>query len=131
MPSSNAGGAARMNPLNLALRFVLEIAALVAMGLWGWSTGEGALAYALVVAVPLVAIAAWGTFAVPGDPSRGKDGLVRVPGLVRLAIELAFFGFAVFALHDLARHAIALGLALATLLHYALSFRRIAWLVRR
>jgi hypothetical protein len=120
-----------MNPLNLALRFLLEIAALVAMALWGWSVGSGGLEYALVVVVPLVAIVAWATFAVPGDPSRGKDGLVRVPGLVRLAIELAFFGFAVFALHDLAADAIALGVALATVLHYALSFRRIAWLVRR
>lgn len=131
MTSAGEGAAARMNPLNLALRFVLEIAALVAMGLWGWSVGRGGLEYALVVAVPLAAIIAWGTFAVPGDPSRGKDGLVRVPGLVRLAIELAFFGFAVFALHDLGHEALAIGLGGATLAHYALSYRRIAWLVRR
>ncbi len=25
------------NPLNLALRFLLEVAALVAMGYWGWN----------------------------------------------------------------------------------------------
>lgn len=120
-----------MSPLNLGLRFVLELAAFGALGWWGWSIAEGALAYALAIGVPLVAMAAWGTFAVPGDPSRGKDGLVRVPGLVRLAIELGIFGFATFALHQLGSSVAALVLAGATVLHYALSFRRIAWLARR
>lgn len=34
------------HPLNLALRFLLEIAASVAIGYWGWHQAEGPLCYA-------------------------------------------------------------------------------------
>ena len=40
------------NPLNLALRFILEILALVAIGYWGWTTNTGALRYLLTFGAP-------------------------------------------------------------------------------
>jgi hypothetical protein len=33
------------NPINLAVRFLLELSALFAMGLWGWQQGEGLIRY--------------------------------------------------------------------------------------
>ena len=73
----------------------------------------------------------WGTFAVPGDPSRSGKAPVPVPGILRLVLELALFGFAAWALYDSGSPMLALVLAVLTLIHYALSYDRIAWLVRQ
>jgi hypothetical protein len=59
------------HPLNLVLRFVLELAALAGMGIWGWQQGNGAMAYVLAIGVPVLAAGIWGTFAVRGDHPRG------------------------------------------------------------
>jgi hypothetical protein len=119
-----------MHPANLALRFALELVAVGAIGFWGFERGTGVLRYVLAVALPLVVMIAWAVFAVPGDPSRGKDGVVRVPGVVRLALELAVFGLGAFALHDVGWTIAALVVGACTAAHYALSFRRLGWLVR-
>ena len=120
-----------MSPGNKAFRFVLELAALGAMGWWGYDQGDGAGQYILMAGVPITAAAVWGVFAVPGDPSRGQDGLVRVSGVTRLFIEGLFFGFATWALHDLGRDALTAGLGGAVVLHYALSIDRLKWLVKQ
>ena len=67
-------------PLNLALRFLLELVAWGAVGLWGWSVTDGALRYLLAMGLPLLVMALWGIFAVPGDRSRSG----RAPVPVRL-----------------------------------------------
>ncbi|MCI0714312.1 MAG: YrdB family protein, partial [Chloroflexi bacterium] len=72
------------NPLNLALRFFLELAALYAMGYWAWTQNEGLLRIVLTIGLPLVAAAMWGVFRVPGDP---KDAPVAIPGWLRLVLE--------------------------------------------
>lgn len=59
-----------MHPLNLAFRYLLEMAALAAVGWWGWQTGAGALRWLLAAALPLIAATAWATFNVPENPSR-------------------------------------------------------------
>ena len=80
------------NPLNLAFRFFLELAGLFAIGYWGWHTGQGWQRWLLMLGVPLIAAALWGIFRVENDPGRAP---VRVPGALRLALELAYFAFAV------------------------------------
>ena len=85
------------NPLNLAFRFILELTALVAIGYWGWMTGEGWTRWILMLGVPLIAAVLWGVFRVDNDPGKAP---VRVPGFLRLALELAYFAFAVWALSD-------------------------------
>jgi hypothetical protein len=116
------------NPLNLALRFLLELAALVALGAWGWRFG-GVVGAALV---PLVAAAAWATFNVKGDPSRSGKAPVAVPGVVRLLVEAAFFAAAVYGTYaGVARPRLAVAFAAVVVAHYAISYDRIAWLVRR
>jgi hypothetical protein len=58
------------NPINLAVRFLLEIAGLIAIGYWGWHQGEGFLSIILAIGLPVIAAVLWGTFAVLEDPSR-------------------------------------------------------------
>ena len=66
-----------------------------------------------------------------GDPSRSGKAPVQVPGLLRLALEVSFFALGAWALSFA-----GLGLAgwiFATIVagHYALSWDRIVWLLRR
>jgi hypothetical protein len=119
------------NPINLAFRFLLEIAALVAIGYWGWRQSAGALGYALAVGAPFLAAAMWGTFRVPGDASASGEAPVAVPGLVRLAIELALFGFAVWGLLSAGATGLGWAFGAAVLLHYVVSYDRIGWLLRQ
>ena len=54
---------------------------------------------------------------------------MAVPGVVRLALELAFFGFSAWALSDLDHRALGIGLGSAVAVHYVISYERIAWLL--
>ena len=128
---SSGGDPPEMRRWNKGLRFALELGAVGAMGWWGYEQADGGGRYALMVGVPLVAAATWGIFAVPSDPSRGQDGLVRVSGLTRLLIEAAFFGFATWALHDLGEDPLAVGYGSVVVVHYAVSFDRVKWLIKQ
>ena len=94
------------HPLNLAFRFLLELAGLAAMGYWGWQQGSGWVRFAAAVLVPLAASVLWGTFRVPDDPGKAP---VPVPGFVRLLLEAAFFGFAAWGLFDRRSRLLGLG----------------------
>jgi hypothetical protein len=119
------------HPINLAVRFLLELLALVAMGFWGWNRGDGVLRLTLALGIPLVAAAAWGTFAVPHDPSRSGQAPMAVPGLVRLVLEAIFFCAAVWALFSAGATTAGGLLGSAILVHYAASYDRVAWLIRQ
>ncbi|TPJ17892.1 DUF2568 domain-containing protein [Mesorhizobium sp. B2-7-3] len=116
---------------NLTLRFLLELAALLGLGMAGWSLSDEAWRWVLAIALPLAAAAAWGIFAVLNDPSRSGRAPVPVPGAVRLALEfiVLFGGGAGF---HLAGHTItAIIMALLIVISYAFSLDRLAWLLRR
>ena len=120
------------HPFNLALRFLLEIAALVAYGYWGWIQGAGGgLRWVLAIGAPLLAAVAWGLFNVPGDPSRSGHAPVPVPGLVRLILEALIFGLAVWALFAVGQPRWAGMLIGLLLVHYAKSYDRLEWLLRQ
>jgi len=119
------------NPLNLALRFLLEIAALVAIGYWGFSQHTGIWRFVIGIGGPLIAAALWGIFAVPDDASRSGEAPIPIPGVLRLVLELSLFAFAVWALYDTGSTLLAAILAGITLVHYALSHDRIAWLIHQ
>jgi hypothetical protein len=119
------------HPLNLALRFLLEIAALVAIVYWGFSQHTGIWRFIIGIGVPVIAAAIWGTFAVPDDPSRSGRAPVPIPGVLRLALELSLFGLAVWALYDTGSLMLALIMAGVTIVHYALSYDRVVWLFRQ
>lgn len=116
------------HPINLAARFILEIAALVSLGYWGWQTGEGWASYLLAAGAPILAALAWGTFAVPGDPSRSGKAPVPVPGLVRLILELLIFGLACWSLIESGLMTQGRIFCVVVILHYAVSYDRILWL---
>lgn len=107
---------------NDAFRFVLELAALGALGYWGWSANAGLVRYAAAVGVPLVAAALWGTFRVANDPGPAP---VPVPGPVRLTLELFFFAVAVGLLADAGQPVPALVFAGLLVLHYAVAHERV------
>lgn len=117
------------HPLNLALRFLLELAALSSMAVWGWQRGDGWLRFLLAAAIPIVAGALWGTFAVPDDPSRSGGAPIPVSGVVRLAIEAFIFGFGIWMLRDAGFPRAAWVFAAIVVAHYAISFDRIRWLL--
>jgi len=119
------------NPINLALRFLLELCAIYSTGLWGWKSQESWIKYLLAFGIPLVAIILWGTFAVPNDPSRSEEAPVVTPGIVRLFLEFSIFGFAVWTLYDSEYTNIALLLGGTILIHYLISYNRVLWLISR
>ncbi|MDH5590340.1 MAG: YrdB family protein [Gemmatimonadota bacterium] len=119
------------HPINLGFRFLLELAALVSMAVWGWRTGEGWHRILLAAAVPAAAALLWGVFAVPDDPSRSGGAPVVVPGFVRLIIEAVIFGFGLWALRESGFVRMSAVLGLLVMIHYALSHDRITWLLRR
>lgn len=117
------------NPLNLALRFILEMATLVAVGVAGWQQFDGVAGWLAAIGLPVAMAAVWGTFAVPDDPSRGGSAPVPVPGAVRLLVEGLFFAGGVVALWSIGSTTLALVFAAVVAVHYALSWDRIVWLV--
>ncbi len=140
------------HPLNLTLRFLLELVALGAIAYWGWTQNDGVWRWVAALGLPLIAAALWVTFRVPGDmermvqsfqestgtlgeafrtPAEPRDVRVAVPGVVRLAIEALFFGGAVWLLALAGQPRPALIFGIIVVLHYAASYDRIRWLLRR
>jgi hypothetical protein len=119
------------HPLNLALRFILEMFALVSIGYWGWTGATGALRYLLAIGAPLVAAVLWGAFRVPGDASASGEARVPVPGWVRLLLELALFACATWGLYASGATQAALIFGAVVVVHYVISYDRVAWLLRQ
>jgi hypothetical protein len=71
-----------VKPVNLGLRFVLELCMLVALAIWGFSEN-----IVLGIAAPLAAAVLWGLWIAPKATRRLRDPL-------RLAVELLLFGAA-------------------------------------
>jgi Protein of unknown function (DUF2568) len=72
---------------NLALRFLLEVAALAGLAYWGAHTGSGVVKVLLAIAAPVIAAIVWGLFAAP-------KAARRLPRGPRVVVEAAVFGAA-------------------------------------
>ena|SRR6266508_1848426 len=116
------------NPINLALRFILELVALYFIGRWGWTQHSGILRYLLGIGLPLLAAVIWGVFRVPND---GGAPIVRVSGMLRLLIEIIYFGFATWGLFDAGAATTGWIFGGITLFHYMISYDRILWLLKQ
>ena len=119
------------HPINLAFRFLLELAAIFTYGFWGHSQAGGGTAVLLAILLPLLFAVLWGVFAVKGDPSRSGKTVVQTPGILRLLLELGLFGLAAWMLLDLDHSLIALIFGSAVVIHYFISFDRVAWLLKQ
>ena len=98
------GGAPRVRvvrSVGLALRFLCELAALVAVGWWGWTVSP-----VLVVVLPVVVAATWGAFIAP----RARR---RLPDPWRLALEVVVFAAASACFLDVGQLLVAVVFAVA------------------
>jgi hypothetical protein len=119
------------HPINLAVRFFLEVLALASFAHWGWNSFDSPLNAIVAVGLPVAAATAWGVFAVPGDPSRSGKTVVKTPGAARLAFETVFFAAAAIASNFSLSIVMATVFALAVIIHYAASIDRIRWLLKQ
>ncbi len=117
------------HPVNLMIRFLLELTALASVGLWGWKSFDGTLQYVLGLGLPILMTIVWGTFAVPDDPSRSGKAPVPVSGLIRLVIEFIFFALGVWVLYDLEYLILCYAFGGLVLIHYIVSYDRFRWLL--
>lgn len=76
-----------MRAANLALKFLLELAAIALLATWGARTGHGVVSVILAIAAPAVMIVVWGRYAAP-RASR------RLPARLRIPLELTVFAAA-------------------------------------
>jgi hypothetical protein len=124
--------APRVAPAHLAIRFALELVLLAAYASWGWHLGNGgAVGVLLAVGLPVLAAALWGIFKTPGDSTANPKPVVAVPGIVRLALEFALIGVAAYGVWTSGSRALAETMLTVFALHYAVTWPRIAWLVRQ
>lgn len=78
---------------NLAIRFLLEMCALVALGYFGFRIGHGPVARFIIgLGAPLLAATVWALFVAP-------NASIAAPDAVRFALELAVLGSAAAALY--------------------------------
>ena len=119
------------NPINLAIRFLLELVALAALAYWGWTQHMGILRYLLAIGLPLLAATMWGTFRVPADASANGKAPVAVPGWLRLLLEVLFFTSAAWCLFDAGATLAGYVFSGIALVHYLISYDRVLWLLKR
>ena len=120
--------------LNRVLHFALELGVWTAFGAWGYDQGDGASRYAPMVGLPLATIVTWTVFGVRDDPWRpGGRGAsqprIPVPGWTRFAYEMAVHGLAAWAFESRGWTPATIGMVSGTLVHYAVSYQRVAWLL--
>ena len=76
--------------VTLTVRFLCELAMLVALAYWGFTVGDGIGAWVLGVGAPLLAAVVWGAWVAP-------KARWPVPIWNRVVVELVLFGAAASA----------------------------------
>lgn len=102
VPARAAAGqpATALASTNLAIKFLLELAALALLAYWGAVVGVGVWALVLAVAAPSLMIGLWGRFAAPRAAR-------RLPTPVRIPFELGLFSLAAGAGFTAGAHSVA------------------------
>jgi hypothetical protein len=96
-----------LKTLNLAVRFLLELCLLAALGYWGFHTGQGAFAkIALGIGAPLLIAVVWGILLAPRAARRLHEPW-------RVLLECVLFGLGTVGLVAAGRPVLAAILALA------------------
>ena len=112
--------------------FAIEIFGLAGFGRWGWSLGNGGVPGAVAATgLMVVAAAVWGVFRVPNDPPGKRHPPVRVPGWLRLLIELSFYALAATGLWLGGWRAASETLMTAVVIIYLVMWDRQRWLLRQ
>jgi Protein of unknown function (DUF2568) len=103
--------------VNLGVRFLLELAALAAVGYWGWQAGDGLLRWVLAIGAVIVVAVIWGLFVSP------KAAIDVAPPL-RFGIELVVWAAAAVALYSAGHALVALAFFAVALVSGGLNY---AW----
>lgn len=119
------------HPVNLAVRFILEIIAFISPGYWVWKTIENWYRYPLMILLPIMVAAIWGIFAVPDDPSRSGKTVIKTSGLVRLVIEFMIFALGALMIYRSGHHVFSYTFSIVVIIHYVFSLNRINWLLKQ
>jgi phosphatidylserine synthase len=99
--------------LTLLVRFLLELCMLGALAYWGFETGDGPAAQALLgVGVPVAAAVVWGMFIAP-------KARHPVPTAVWIGLQAILFGAAALGLAAVAPAPLAVLFVIAVVLHGA------------
>ena len=97
--------------INIALRFILEVCALVSLAYWGFQSSQSILMkLALGIGSPLLIAIIWGVFGSPAAP-------IPVKGFQRLLLEILIFGLATFALYSSGKVTLAIIYAITVILN--------------
>lgn len=115
------------NPLNLLVRFLLEILLIVIFGYWGWKAHYSFSGPIAGILLPAVAATIWGVFRVEGDPGKA---VIPVPGWLRLLYELLLFTGATLMLFNIAPSRYAILFGVTWCIHYLISYDRILRLLK-
>ncbi len=117
-----------LRPVDLALRAILEIAAVLGLALGGMASVGGVVGVVVALGAVAAAGAIWATFRVPDDPGPSPW---PIPGSARLALELVLLGLGAVG-WLLAGWAI-LGVLLGALIvgHYLMTAPRVRWLLEQ
>ena len=76
-----------MSALNDGLRFVLELAGIAALAVWGWSAGDqGPLRFGLAVVAPLALVVVWALLIAPKAHSPLSPTARKLVGSALLAV---------------------------------------------
>lgn len=124
--------APRIATIHLAIRFLLELVMWGAIGYWGWQLGDGGWSsWLLAIGFTLFSMVLWGVFRTRGEPAGRADPPIAIPGLARLMLELALVGIAAYGVWTEGSRAAAETLLTVFALHYAVTWNRVAWLIRQ
>ncbi|CAH2716166.1 hypothetical protein BACCIP111895_03350 [Neobacillus rhizosphaerae] len=100
--------------INLGVRFLLEILALVIFGYWGFRISQGTmLKIGLGIGTPLLAAVIWGMFGSPKAP-------YLLSGIPFFLLEIIIFGFPAIALYFTGKHGLAFIYGLITVINLVL-----------
>jgi hypothetical protein len=120
-----------IKPINGAIRFLLELGAITTYGIWGFNQSDSWFRILLAILLPMGFAILWGVFAVRNDPSRSGKTVVQTLGWIRLLMELGLFTGASWMLQDLEYILLTWIFGGVVLIHYIISYKRIAWLLKQ
>lgn len=99
---------------NLALAFILELCAVVALGYWGFQTGDSTLVkWLLGIGAPVLLIVIWGGWLAPKSTRRLRPPVLHI-------VKLIVFGTAAFALYRADQPTLALIFAIVMVINIGL-----------
>jgi len=105
-----------LKSINLAIRFLLELCVLAAVGYWGFKTNSNWLLKILFgIGTPLLIAVVWGMFGAP-------KANMQLHGLMLLALEVVVFGAGVTALYATKNYSLAWGFTAIVIANRILMF---------